>query len=756
MTNYLFFLIIFLIPVGLAQAETGKNFDTIQNPDGTITWTSHHERILDGGQWVDYIPTNNLNDITVETAYGSVKLDKTTCEFSLFTPGIIGGKQPILTDSIKAQRATFGTENWSGVLQVNNAVCQTSISGSTLTATKSHAVGLMEYKYIFTGTAWKTQLEATNLSALIDQKFGFNQTFNLNTDTINYGGSQKNLDNFDGQSFNRAFLENNQAKIIDLLNGQKFDFDLGFDNLESVSITDTGLDKSSLNFTYTHNANILLPNQKLIIDPTFTSNNPSEDASLRDADNDNNCEAVPGSLGFSSTTIQIGRFATADGEDCGRAYAEYDVTSIPDASIIVDVDFNYEITAISGTPANCDFVGMATQPTIETDATNWAAIGSGATLLSNNAACATAGTNKGADLGSGGNSYIQTQLGVNWAAIGIKANGDVGATDATYHTSQLCAEESACTPDPTLTIIYSAFTTNAVTDLTATDIRGTAVDLDWSTPSSTGTITGYQINYTTPWGSSVNTIVTGANDTESIATAYTVTSLAGETPYSFRVGVWTDIINASGNVLNITTDFDPTASFTPGTFNLTGTGTDVRDIKYIRDDIDDTSLFLNITADNDFELACNFHYKFANINQTYTNIANTSINANEDMASFRFNNVTNEIIDVLCWDQYTNSSARYLITITDFPLLQQIADFKAGEFGTLGMFGALDFISLLVVIFATVGFNRVNETVGIVFGLFIIGGLAVLSNGEIISWATTFTAGFAVVIMWAIATTRKD
>jgi len=233
--------------------------------------------------------------------------------------------------------------------------------------------------------------------------------------------------------------------------------------------------------------------------------------------------------------------------------------------------------------------------------------------------------------------------------------------------------------------------------------------------------------------------------------------LAGETQYSLRVGSRSGgFVNGSGNVVNVTTDFDPTASFTPGTFNLTGTGTDVREIKYIRDDIDATSLYLNITADNDFELNCNFHYKFANINQTYTGIANTSINANEDMASFRFNNVTNEIIDVLCWDQYTNASARYLITITDFPLLQQIADFKAGEFGTMGMFGALDFISLIVVIFATVGFNRVNETVGIVFGLFIVGGLAVLSNGEIISWATTFTAGFAVVIMWAIATTRKD
>ena len=215
--------------------------------------------------------------------------------------------------------------------------------------------------------------------------------------------------------------------------------------------------------------------------------------------------------------------------------------------------------------------------------------------------------------------------------------------------------------------------------------------------------------------------------------------------------------NKSGNVLNITTDFDPTGSFSTGTFSTNFTGTDVREIFYTRDDINATALFLNVTATNTIELNCNFYYKFAMTNDTFTNIANTSISATRDMASFRFLHVDNEIIDVLCWDQYDNqTNARYVITQTTFPFLEQIANFRNGTYGTMGMFGALDFISMIAVICSMIGFNRVNETVGIIFGLFMIGALAVLSNGEIISWASTFTVGFAVLVMWAISTTRKD
>ena len=123
--------------VATSSAEVGKNFDTVENPDGTTTWISHNERILDGANWVDYITTETANDITIESAQGSVRLDKINCEFSLYNGGIIGGKTPILVDTIMAQRATFGTENWIEVNQVNNAMCQASVSGNTLSATRS-------------------------------------------------------------------------------------------------------------------------------------------------------------------------------------------------------------------------------------------------------------------------------------------------------------------------------------------------------------------------------------------------------------------------------------------------------------------------------------------------------------------------------------------------------------------------------------------------------------------------------------------
>ena len=55
-----------------------------------------------------------------------------------------------------------------------------------------------------------------------------------------------------------------------------------------------------------------------------------------------------------------------------------------------------------------------------------------------------------------------------------------------------------------------------------------------------------------------------------------------------------------------------------------------------------------------------------------------------------------------------------------------------------------------------VGFNRVDEKVGIVIGVMIIGGLAALSNGAIIAWDTTYTTATGLLILWTISYLRKD
>lgn len=310
-----------------------------------------------------------------------------------------------------------------------------------------------------------------------------------------------------------------------------------------------------------------------------------------------------------------------------------------------------------------------------------------------------------------------------------------------------------------IVIVRFAILPNAVTDLEITRVTGTQVDLDWSAPAAVpnAPIIGYQINYTTPHGNPM-TIV--SNNASASVTAGTVSGLTELTQNSFRVGARTGgSLNASGNIVNTTTLKD----LSLGSLNLTQTNPDIIPIRFERDDINSTSLFLNITYSKTFTLSCNMHYKFAQINRTYTSIADVPVNANNDEASFRFNKVDNEIIDVFCWNQLagarnstnvnSTNSGRYIITQTDFLFLQQISDFRSGVFGTQGMFGVLDLVTLSVFIISMIGLNRVNEAVGGIFLVMVIGALAYF---EIVEWPTFFLAAVALGVMLAVTTVRKE
>lgn len=272
------------VPTALAepfQIEKGANYDReflgLSEEGGLLfKWTSAPERILTGtDQWGKPIydskkVTEDAYNITVETQYGSVVLNKQYCAFSFYPKGFIQpGQQPLFTDSIVAKRAPSGTENWQAVNSVNNAACEATLDGSTLSAKKQAAAGILDYRYIFTGTSWKTELAATNLSSLTDQKFGFTQTIDMNRDHILFGGQERNLDNFNATTFNRTWLENNESKVLDFLNGVNFDFDLAFDNLSSVTVYDTGPDSSKLAFNFLHDAQVLPSGETFIIDPVF-------------------------------------------------------------------------------------------------------------------------------------------------------------------------------------------------------------------------------------------------------------------------------------------------------------------------------------------------------------------------------------------------------------------------------------------------------------------------------------------------------
>ena len=229
------------------------------------TWQSAPLWIFNGANYHPLLHLENSEIIQVETAHGSIILNKQTCGFSIFKTGHIkSGDIPLFSDSIVARMATDGTDDWTHINSINNAACEPSWDGTEFVARKQSAAGILDYKYINTGQIWKTQLEATNLSNANDKKFGFTQTIELNRDTIKFGGQERNLDNFDQVVFDRTFIENNEAKVLNLLNGVNYDFDIAFDNLWSIKVYDTGTNSSRLAFDFARNAPVVLPNETLI------------------------------------------------------------------------------------------------------------------------------------------------------------------------------------------------------------------------------------------------------------------------------------------------------------------------------------------------------------------------------------------------------------------------------------------------------------------------------------------------------------
>jgi len=692
--NYLFFLLIPFVLIIPAYAETGKNFDTISLDNGLTQWTSHYDRIFNGLEWKNYLISNNPASLEFESANLSFLFDKVSCDFKLLDP-------------------------------------------------ESKGIAISGYDFVLNIDGLPTILPICDLESFIQSEdkisFTINRGLFKTLYDMNSSGSMEwthEIDNNEGKASTFTIIETCTACIVQSIDGNKIDFGsytLDTKNEVHNTVKDTRADKGDYIIEY---EKTILDKEKFSIDPTFSYTTGTVKrvfgASIIGA-------ACPTIMTTTDTTARI-YIPTTASDTCTVFAVRWDITSIPDSASIADVSLRYDVDVISN-PRNCDFMPMSGNPSTQTNQQTYDDILDGTAFVDNSSQCITVGSQKVLDLGSSANTDVTNNLVDNEWAIGIKPDSMIRDA-APIHQVDFS--------DIQIQILYNI--PGAVTDLVAIDIRGTAVDLDWGQPSlNGGLIQGYQINSTTPWSSNVASVSLNFTNT----TSATVQSLTGSTPYSFRIGVWAQGggSNMTGNVLNITTDFDPTAAFTVGTFNLTQTGTDDRPITFFRDDINSTYLFLNITVDTDWDLACNFHYKFANTNNTYANIANTTIDSETDAVAFQFNDIDNEVVDVFCWDQYTNDSGKFLITQTAFPLLENIQGFRDGDFGTSGDFGVLDFITMIAIIISMVGLNRVNESVGVVFSILIIGGLAVFG---IIEWPTIMTASIVLIAMVIIASTRKE
>ena len=512
-------LLVLFIGFGIipAFAEVGSNFDREQIAEDTFRWTSHYERIWDGNQWVNYLWSDDGNIIHFDSANLSYELDKNTCSFKL--EGLDGYEKSLSIDGSPVSLSNCKVTN---INENENALQIIIIEDAPETELKTifdlNAVGTEEWTY-----------EISNKNLIFDKQYSIEETC-LNCTVLKTDGDLIYLDDYILDTKNR---EHNTLKRID----ESKDLRLGYD-YAPIGFFD-----------------------KAVIDPTFTSSNPTEDAQVMDTDNDDNCEATPGTVGFDNTAMEVGRYNSGFTEDCTRAYAEYDISTITGTAIeILDTDFKYDLLTIT-TPTTCDYVGMTGRPTVQTDAQNWASIGTGTALLSADATCTSVGNNKSVDLGTAGDTYIESQLSSDWAAIGIKSTGDVGAIDVTARYVIFCAEEAACTPDPTLEIIY----TDGSIEIDSVDLTNVG-DIAKIDGSVSGISTQF-INLTAIKlfvnGTLTNTNSTGQNGTG----GYTITygplwyQITTDDVYNFTI--WVDAQTESyGNITNsssslLTREYDP-------------------------------------------------------------------------------------------------------------------------------------------------------------------------------------------------------
>lgn len=922
--NGLYLLVPFLlfgIPVAFADVVS-YDYSSVDNHDGTFTYTTHYPYLFNGTDYVPFIQNGNQ----IDTTFGNV---------TAIGDGSFRWNDMGITDRIIAKYADISNLNsWTYLTSLNNDIPDISFDGTTLTASKvKSGIGQLDYKYILDNGRWKTQLEATNFSGLSSKAFGFDEWFDIDSDTVKFGRNTINLDNYNNTTFDRNWIDSHESKVFTLLNGIRFDFDKGLENLHSITVIDTGPNKTRLVFDY-RTSTILLPGQTLIIDPSYSPSLTSE----------NSLESGAGTTCSGRTYVSLygDDRITWDASICRIPYFSYNIAGLtPGSTVISAATWTYDTVTATSITGSCQLRDSVKNPS--GNQTVYDSVFTGSTISSSFTSCNSIGDNRVVNFDSTGVTKIQENVdGIEgfyaffvWFAteptVGTEAafirqsdavlsitysNGTVGSppnpvTDVTYanlgpnsvdviwqpptsfgtgtfqtyvlnsttpygqpltfrsnqtslfanvtgltlgtqysfriaaateiaynttgsyilnvtttspsystpptdlivfpanytSTSQLNLQWAAGsmqnvngyriereTPSGSgwTTIVSNTTNTNtyynntglstnviynyrvsalngtgisttsneyemttyhlpdAVTDLAAEATNLSTVILTWTAPTSYAPeITGYHVNFTTPYGAP-DQVISGSPIAGSLVTK-TVTGLTIGVEYSFRIAPITfHGYNATGNIANATTfnQFEvgdlPDVS-TPNPLDA--------QIFFNRTDVSATTVQLDVTYSDTYDLACDIAYKYARTNQTYYPLNSTVVDADDVYSRFTFYNATNEVMRVECWDVGGTDSAKYVITITDFPLLQQIDNLSNGTYGTMGEFGAIDLVSLLVIIISMIGLNRTNPIAGVIF---VVIAEFVLAYFGVVSIPQVLLVGFATVIMLAIMVTRKD
>lgn len=734
------------------------------NPDGTRTyeWTSSPDRIItwyNNGQPVysDYRLNEDVNSITVETMNaGSISWNKNSCSYDIYPNGYIDGQTPKVKNiswTVKGKLSSSST--WSSVNSVNNAACNTTLqhdgTNLTITGQKTNTIGTFQIVIEYSpGMGFKETMRAYNNNPTWNNHhIGFTETFEV-PQIIKFGALEYDLANYNGTTLNRAWIENNQAKLINLFDDYVYDFGIGYDNLENVKITyQSGIAKLSLNYLYT---NSIVPYQQWVeVDPTF---GPASSGALqhlyKTGAAGTGCPTT--TAGKDTTTPRAeknsngGSTAGTGGDGCHRIAFQWDTTTINDNIGIISVmNFTTTYSGLANMATeSCEMRRIYDDPATASGELLWRQGNASTTLVTGNTQCRTA-SSQTIQLGTTAQNNLISAVRAGNNTFGALFKLTSETRDGSGHSVQISV--------PTLKVVYeTAQIPYAVTDLSAVGLTSNAITISWTTPNlRNSTLQSWQINYTTPHGNPNSILINSASPS---TMSYTVGDLAENTDYSFRVGIRSNLgNNMSGNIANATSGVRA-GNFTIGYFNFNATNPLFDGIQFQRTDTNNTHTTVRVIYDEDYTLRCTVASTFARTSNTY-NITGSVYDTNRESSLFTFINHENDVINIDCWDTITNDTGTYYLNQeSGWVLLNMIQNFRNGTYGTEGKFGAFDFVTFIVLILGMIGLNRVNDALGGIFMVVSIGALAVLG---IITWEAGVIFGMiAFAVMIAIVTTRKD
>ena len=333
----------------------------------------------------------------------------------------------------------------------------------------------------------------------------------------------------------------------------------------------------------------------------------------------------------------------------------------------------------------------------------------------------------------------------------VNYNADLSLTLTSPHNAlgmdYLNADKSLYYVDiPTKQIwkIESLHYLDAIDDLTASPASPTAILLSWTTPEAKPEIIGYEIRTTTIAGQDPDIILTA--NTGNQKTTALITNLSPDVQYYFTVYS----LNQHGK----SQPSNLAASFTShdlelGNLDFTDTNTETYDLIFSHS-VSGDSTIVNIKYEPSMVLACEYELRYAAIREPLT--INPTLSAEKNNVNLVFQNAEEEVIYITCTDSVSEQTFRYVVPQTDFEILHQIEQFQDEQFGTSSFIGTLDIVTTMVIIFSMIGFNRVNETAGIITGVVII---AFAMFFGLITFPMYIIPILILIVMVAIISTKR-